>query len=88
MKVPVGAKERVEQVLDQLPTWKPPVRLVKLTKRHAEPAGESHGWYRVRVGDNLWTIAKRFHLSVQALKEKNNLASRRLKPGELLAISR
>ncbi|TAJ08500.1 MAG: LysM peptidoglycan-binding domain-containing protein [Nitrospirae bacterium] len=88
LKVPVGTKERVEQALDQLPTWKPPVRLPKFVKHHVEPTGESRGWYRVRVGDSLWTIAKRFHLSVQDLKARNNLASRRLRPGELLAVSR
>lgn len=88
LKIPVGTKERVEQSLDQIPTWKPSVRLPKLTKRQAEPAGASRGWYRVRVGDSLWTIAKRFHLSVQDLKARNNLASRRLRPGDLLAISR
>nr|MBI3613618.1 transglycosylase SLT domain-containing protein [Nitrospirota bacterium] len=88
LKVPVGTKEQVEQVLDQLPTWKPPVRMPKLVKRHVEPTGESHGWYRVQVGDSLWTIAKRFHLSVQDLKARNNLVSRRLRPGELLAVSR
>ena len=92
LKVPVGTKARVEQALDQIPTWKPPVRLPKLVKRRADPSGdsrgESHGWYRVRVGDSLWTIAKRFHLSVHDLKERNNLASRRIRPGELLAISR
>ncbi|MDE3017532.1 MAG: transglycosylase SLT domain-containing protein [Nitrospirota bacterium] len=88
LKVPVGSKERVEQVLDQIPTWKPPVRFPKLAKHRPDPAGESRGWYRVRVGDSLWTIAKRFHLSVQDLKARNNLASRRLKPGELLLVSR
>lgn len=88
LKVPVGTKERVEQALDQIPTWKPPVRMPKLVKHHVEPTGESRGWYRVRVGDSLWTIAKRFHLSVQDLKARNNLVSRRLRPGELLAVSR
>lgn len=92
LKVPVGDKEKVEQALEQLPTWKPPARLPKLVsptlvKRKGD-ASEARGWYRVRVGDSLWTIAKRFNLSVADLKARNNLSSRRLKPGELLAVSR
>jgi membrane-bound lytic murein transglycosylase D len=92
LKVPVGDKEKVEQALEQIPAWKPPARLpklasTKLVKRKGD-ASESKGWYRVRVGDSLWTIAKRFNLSVADLKARNNLSSRRLKPGELLAISR
>lgn len=87
LKVPVGMKLRVEQVLDQIPTWKPTLKMPKLAKHRAEPV-ESSGWYRVRAGDSLWTIAKRFHVSVQDLKDRNNLSGRRLRPGELLAISR
>jgi len=94
LKVPAGSKDTVEQALDQIPTWKAPARLPrlassKLVKRKSEASeSKGQGWYRVRVGDSLWTIAKRFNLSVQDLKARNNLSSRRLRPGELLAISR
>jgi membrane-bound lytic murein transglycosylase D len=88
LKVPVGTKATVEQLLDRIPTWKPkPVPVVKRGKSRAASSGESAGWYRVEVGDSLWTIAKRFRLSVQELKSRNNLTGRRIKPGDLLAIS-
>ncbi|MEW6543006.1 MAG: transglycosylase SLT domain-containing protein [Nitrospirota bacterium] len=90
LKVPVGTRTLVGQKLAQVPTWKPPARFAKISKRkgHAESADESSGWYRVRVGDSLWTIAKRFRVSVRELKELNNLSGRRIriKPGDLLAI--
>jgi LysM repeat protein len=42
------------------------------------------------MGDSLWTIGKRFGLSVRELKELNNLSGRRvrIRPGDLLDISR
>ncbi len=78
LKVPVGTKVLVEERLENVPTWKPggaPHR------REAED-----GWYRVRAGDSLWVIAKRFRLSVQELMAKNNLRGRLIKPGQLLAV--
>jgi membrane-bound lytic murein transglycosylase D len=88
LKVPVGTKATVEPVLDRIPSWKPKpaVRVVKQAKERDASSGESMGWYRVRVGDSLWTIAKRFRLSVEELKSRNNLTGRRIKPGDLLAI--
>jgi membrane-bound lytic murein transglycosylase D len=90
LKVPVGTKATVEPLLERVPSWKPapPVRIAKHGKVHEPVAAASPGWYRVRVGDSLWTIAKRFQLSVEELKARNNLTGRRIKPGDLLAISR
>lgn len=43
--------------------------------------------YTVRSGDTLWEIARKFDgLSVQKLKEMNNLTSDRLKPGQQLKV--
>jgi membrane-bound lytic murein transglycosylase D len=64
-----------------LKSRKDPVRLVKTPVQTA-----SSEWYRVRVGDSLWKIAKRFGVTVQELKEWNNLTGRRIKPGDLLAL--
>ena len=88
LKVPVGTKETIEQKLDQVPTWKPSVQIVRKEQRRGDPGAQSTGWYRVRGGDKLSTIAKRFHLSVQELKSRNNLTSSRIKPGDLLSVSR
>ena len=82
LKVPVGSQEAVVQALDKIPTWKPTPLLVKKGKNR----GESSGSYRVRGGDSLWTIAKRFNLSVAQLKARNGLTVRGIKPGDLLTI--
>lgn len=87
LKVPVGAKDVVERTLDRVKPWTP--MLLAGTKRGTglkRALTESDGWYRVRVGDSLWTIAKRFRLSIQELKERNNLRGRLIKPGDRLAI--
>jgi LysM repeat protein len=42
--------------------------------------------YVVRSGDSLWTIARRFGISVNALKEANQLSRNRLQPGQKLLI--
>jgi membrane-bound lytic murein transglycosylase D len=89
LKVPVGQKDTVEQLLDHIPAWKPKpmVRVVKKARTQEASTVEPAGWYRVQVGDSLWTIAKRFRLSVQELKTRNNLTGRRIKAGDLLAVS-
>lgn len=84
LKIPVATKTIVEEALDRIPSWKRPALSVKRGTSHWEAEGA--GWYKVQVGDSLWTIAKRFRLSVQDLKERNNLAGRLIKPGDLLAI--
>lgn len=84
LKIPVATKTVVEEALERIPSWKRPAMSVKRGARHGEAEGA--GWYKVQVGDSLWTIAKRFRLSVQDLKERNNLAGRLIKPGDLLAI--
>jgi membrane-bound lytic murein transglycosylase D len=82
LKVPIGTTDLVNQALQRTPTWKPTPILVKKGRR----GGESPGWYKVRVGDSLWTIAKRFRLTVQELKARNSLSNRGIKPGDLLSI--
>lgn len=91
LKVPVGSKGILEQTLDRVPTWKPSVYASKAPKKgkgRGGPTADSEGWYRVRGGDSLATIAKRFRISVQDLKSRNNLTSHRIRAGDLLAITR
>ena len=42
--------------------------------------------YKVRSGDNLWTIARRHDLHVKDIKKWNSLSSNSLKPGQKLKL--
>ncbi len=44
------------------------------------------GWYKVRKGDNLYKIARRFKTTVYKIKKTNNLRSNMIKPGKKLLI--
>ena len=43
-------------------------------------------YYRVKFGDSLWSISRRFKKSIQSLKRVNNIYSRHIRPGQLLII--
>ena len=84
LKVPVGSKAKFEQLLDRIPTFKfPPLRTSRA--KFAE-VGPSH-WYKVRVGDTLEKVSKRFRIPLKTLKAKNNLSSPVIRPGDFLIIS-
>ena len=87
LKVPVGTKTKVEQFLDRIPTHKFPPMQTRV-QRVKTTVPDSGSGYRVRVGDSLEKIAKRFHISVKALKARNNLSSPVIRPGDLLVIAR
>ena len=54
----------------------------------ASPAARHQVKYRVRKGDSLYRIARRFGVKVQDLKKWNRLASNRLQPGQTLTVIR
>ena len=52
-----------------------------------EPPGASVRHYEVKKGDSLWTISRRFKVSVAELKKWNGLSGKRyLKPGQRLVV--
>ncbi|HTT07250.1 MAG TPA: LysM peptidoglycan-binding domain-containing protein [Gammaproteobacteria bacterium] len=65
-----------------------PVPTTASTSRLAAPVDEAqHIRYEIRTGDSLWTIARRFKVSVEQLCQWNNLRPRqRLQPGDELDI--
>jgi membrane-bound lytic murein transglycosylase D len=84
LKVPVGTKVKVEQLLDRIPTYKfPPLS----SKTQFVTAGSSR-WYKVRVGDTLGKVSKRFRIPLKTLKTKNSLSDPTIRPGDFLMISR
>jgi membrane-bound lytic murein transglycosylase D len=83
LKVPVGTKAKVEQLLDRIPTYKFP----PMAKSQLASAGSSR-WYKVRVGDTLEKVSRRFRIPLKTLKTRNNLAGPTIRPGDFLVISR
>jgi membrane-bound lytic murein transglycosylase D len=84
LKVPVGTKAKVEQLLDRIPTYKfPPLP----AKAQFASAGRSR-WYKVRIGDTLGKVSKRFRIPLQTLKTRNSLSDPTIRPGDFLMISR
>ncbi len=65
--------------------------LAQQKKSRSEEAVPENGtkvsWYRVRQGDSLWSIAKKFNLSTRQLKSWNNLKSNRIHPGIKLKLN-
>lgn len=43
--------------------------------------------YKVKKGENLYTISKKFGVSVADIKKDNNLTGNKLKPGQVLQVS-
>jgi membrane-bound lytic murein transglycosylase D len=84
LKVPVGTGAKVLAVLDRIPSYKFPPLSVKshYVKNKASQR------YRVRTGDTLEKVSKRFHVPLKTLKARNNISSPVIKAGEFLLIAR
>ncbi len=72
VRIPVTSDENVLEKLKRLPPK---------SKYFA-------GWYRVRRGDSLYSIARKFRTSVRKIKKVNKLRSNLIRPGKRLLIPR
>ena len=82
VKVPEGKREIILAKLSQMPNWCPPPRPVRSTKYKRGTVT-----HRVRKGETLSTIARRYGSSVKSIMRKNHLkSSRYLKVGWKLKI--
>lgn len=45
-------------------------------------------WYKVRNGDSLWTIARKFQVSARDIRKWNNLRSNMIHPGKRLVVKK
>ena len=87
LKIPVGTSSKVLELIERVPTHKfPPLQTQVRQTRQAKT--DSALWYRIRGGDTLEKISRRFGIPIKTLKARNNLSGPTLKAGELLKIAR
>ena len=84
LKVPVGTSAKVIKLMDRVPTYKFP----PLSVRSQHVKTDAARRYRVRMGDTLEKVSRRFHIPLKTLKTLNNLSSPSIKAGEFLVITR
>ena len=56
--------------------------------KNVKPNTATYKTYRVRSGDNLWLIARKFGVSINSIKRTNKLRSNTLRPGQRLRIKK
>jgi membrane-bound lytic murein transglycosylase D len=72
LRVPIGSQEAVTANLETIPIARLPQR--------------SYIWHRVRRGESLSTIARRYRTSVSKIKRANNLRGSMIRAGKKLKI--
>ncbi len=73
LKVPVGMASLVAANQTRFPVW-------------TQPPPPPTQWYRVRRGDSLSVVARRFRMKVRQLKDMNNLSSNLIRVGARLRV--
>ena len=73
LKVPIGTASLVAQHQATFPVW-------------TQPPPPPTQWYRVRRGDSLSVVARRFRMKVRQLKNMNNLSSNLIRVGKRLRV--
>ena len=73
LKVPIGMASLIEEHQDTMTAW-------------TQPPPPPTEWYRVRQGDSLSVVARRYRMKVSALKAMNNLRSNVIRVGDRLRV--
>jgi peptidoglycan endopeptidase LytE len=90
IKLHIPTKDKNQDINPQHPsrvTCNPP-NLTSADKTRVNQAKDETRSYTVKKGDTLLKISKKFSLSLNDLKEINNLTSTKLKPGQKLLVKR
>ncbi len=90
LKVPVGTSSKVLELIRRVPThtFPAPQTQVRQARQIKKTKTNSVRWYRIRGGDTLEKISRRFGIPIKTLKTRNNLSGPTIKAGELLMIAR
>ena len=84
LKVPMGTSAKVIELINRVPTYKFPPMRAESQRVKIDTARR----YRVRMGDTLEKVSRRFHVPLKTLKALNHLSSPVIKAGEFLVITR
>lgn len=96
LKLAVNSKNGLSYAFDKITLFHPKnndynFELATATERdvieHASHSSKTV-YYKVRSGDNLWNISRKFKTSVKVLQKLNSLRTDRIKPGQKLKVSK
>ena len=88
LKVPVGMSSKVLELLERVPTHKfPPVAMMADQEISRPKVSASH-LYRVRIGDTLQKISRKFGVPIKTIKARNNISGPGIRAGALLNLAR
>ncbi len=83
LRIPVGYKKILMAKLDTIKKWRPPKRRYYARSRKGRASVIRH---RVRRGETLGMLARRYHTSIKAIKRVNRLRSNTIRIGQILKI--
>ncbi len=84
LKIPKGYRRVLMARLDEIKRWTPPKPTYRRRIHYAKRG--AYVKHRVRRGEHLSLLAKRFHTSVKAIKRANRLRSNKIRVGQVLKI--
>lgn len=88
LKVPVGMSSKVLDLLDRVPTHKFPPLGLMVDREVSRPKINASHWYRVRMGDTLQKISRKFGIPIKTIKSRNKISGPGIRAGELLNLAR
>jgi len=89
LKVPIGMSSKVLELLERVPTHKfPPVAMMADREAPRRPKAGASRWYRVRMGDTLQKISRKFGIPIKTIKTRNNISGPVIRAGQLLNLAR
>lgn len=87
--VTVKAAKETSKETAEIPTLEATKkRSVANAQPSVAPKAKQQSWYVVKNGDSLWTIAKKFQISAEDLRQWNNLGHNNLQTGNKLLVKK